>query len=90
MPAGQKPGPIAQQSQARHFGRIAHAPIVIGVNHRADQPVDHLLPQIEAALGMDNPHLVPFDVTDSSAARDAIVELLIDILHYETFKGLAA
>ena len=75
---------------ARHFARISAAPAVIGVNHRTGQSVDQLLPDIEAALGLDNPHLVPFDVMDRNASRDAIVELLIDILHSEPAQGLAA
>ena len=75
---------------ARHFARIAHTPTIVGVNHRAGDSVDHLLPDIQSELNLGNTRLVPFNVMDRSEARDALVELLIEILHHETMQGQAA
>lgn len=74
---------------ARHFAGIAHTPTIIGVNHREGDPVDDLLPNIASELNLGHTRLVPFNVMNRSESRDALVELLIEILHHE-MQGQAA
>ena len=74
---------------ARHFERIAQTPTIVGVNVRSGDSVDDLLPEIESTMALSNARLVPFNVMDRNEARDALVELLIEILHHAT-QGQAA
>lgn len=75
---------------ARHFQQISPTPIVIGVNQRGGSDATDLLPDIENALALPVSRLVPFNVMNRSEARDALVELLVEILHHEATQGLAA
>lgn len=77
-------------SVAAYFSQISKSAMVIGVNHRADHDVDSLLPQIESTIGLPNPVMVPFNVMDRTGARDALIEMLIEILNYESMQGRAA
>lgn len=75
----------------RHLAlKVRFGSPIVGVNHRAGDSVDHLLPDIQSELNLGNTRLVPFNVMDRSEARDALVELLIEILYHETMQGQAA
>ena len=78
---------VESAAVAKHFANISRTPTVIGVNQRAGQDSGARLSDIESALDIPNAPIVAFNVTDQSEARDALVELLIEILYHEAPTG---
>jgi len=75
---------------AETFARLATVPTVVGINHRGDAIEPELLERITASVPVAHGRYVPFNVTKETDARDALVELLLEILEFDNHQGVAA